>query len=166
MAQGKSLKDWIELYEAKVKEKAELPSGFSLVYLADRGFTILKPDTESKMMVIYQVCGDGKFWRDYAELKALELGLEVLGSICVRRFAPYIRAFGWELLDTECYINNDETHHRYLCQDSTGRAVLFSHKGFDEDTGEPQYWVTQYLNRKAAPTIKEFLKEKGELLDV
>lgn len=157
MPKGKSLKEWVELYEAKTGDKAEVPNGFCLFYLAERGFASMKFDLEGQMVIIYQTCGDGKFWRDFAEMKAVEYGLDCIGTICTRPIRAYIRAFGWEILDEEI---DDNAHLRFLCQDSIGRPILISHKGY-QDNAMPEYWVTQYCNKKACKTIKEFLKEAG-----
>lgn len=140
----KSLQEWIKIYEAKTGDKAELPYGYRLLYLAERGFASMKPDIEGKMMIVYQVCGDAKFFRDYAELMAAGMGLDCVATICTRAIHPYIRSFGWQLLETQC-INGQ---YRFVCQDSIGRKIIITHKDINETTGKPEYWVTQYLNEK------------------
>lgn len=154
---AKSLKEWIDEYESKTGDKFFTPAGFRLYWLPERGFASMKPDFEGKMLIIWQVCGDGKFWRDAAELYiANALGLETLISICTRPVIPYMRAFHWEVLDEEC-VNGQ---YRYLCQDSAGRAVVLTHKDSgNKDNPNPEYWVTHYIKRKAARTFAEFFGE-------
>lgn len=153
---GKSLKEWVDIYEQKTGDKAELPEGYRLFYLAERGFASMKPDEEGKMMIIYQVCGDAKFWRDYAELIGSTAGFNCVASICTRHVEPYIRCFGWETLERE-EVNG---HYRYWCQDSIGRLAILTYKHTDSETGEPVYWVTHYFNTKATSPMIEDMKKK------
>lgn len=158
--QGKTLKEWIKIYEEKTGDRAELPKDYRLFYLAERGFAIMKPDTEGKIMTVYQTCGDGKFWRDMAELYACALGLECVATICTRPIKAYIRAFGWEILKEKCV----DGRYRFCCQDGIGRKIIITHRNDGEDGKLPEYWVTQYLNEKATAdtennfTVKEVSK--------
>ena len=68
---GLSLGAWIEIYEKKTNDKVDFPEGYRLLYMAERGFAIIKPDIEGKMMIVYEVCGDARFWRDVCELIGL-----------------------------------------------------------------------------------------------
>lgn len=151
---GKSLHEWMKLYTAKTSDNVDLPSGFNLYYLAERGFATIRPNISADMMCVYQVCGDARFWHDYAEMMAYGLGLNHVGTVCTRSIRPYMRCFGWTLLDEKC----ENGQLRFLCQDSIGRAILITHKDIQEN-GEPEYWVVHYINKKATPTIDEFLNE-------
>ena len=125
MPKAHSLKEWIKIYEEKTGDNFDLPEDYRLFYMAERGFASMKPDLKTRLMVVYQVCGDGKFWRDYAELTfAVPMGLDAVCTICTRPIRPYIRGFGWEILDEQC----KDGQCRFLCQDSTGRAVMITHK--------------------------------------
>lgn len=158
---GKSLKEWVEIYEQKTGDKAEVPKGFTLFYLAERGFASMKFDVEKKMAIVYQTCGDGKFWRDFAEMKAVEYGLDCIGTICTRDIKPYIRAFGWQILKE---FEVDVSKRRFVCQDSIGREVIVTFKDFNEN-GDPEYWVTQYLNKKATLNEERISFLKGDAKD-
>lgn len=140
----KSLRKWVEIYECKAQDKAEIPKGFRLFYLPSYGFCIMKPLIKERIMFIYQACGDGQFWRSFAELMCRELGLNVLGTICNRDIGLYLKAFGFEVL-VEQDINGEK---RYVCQDEIGRKVVATYRGKDKK-GKPEYWVTQYLDEKA-----------------
>lgn len=154
MPKAHSLREWVKIYEEKTGDNFDLPEGYRLFYMAERGFASMKPDLKTGLMVVYQVCGDGKFWRDYAELTfAVPMGLDAVCTICTRPIRPYIRGFGWEILDEQC----KNGQYRFLCQDSTGRAVMITHKDV-QGNGVPEYWVTHYCQRKAAATIEEFLR--------
>ena len=156
MATAHSLKEWIKIYEDKTGDTFGVPEGYRFFYMAERGFASMKPDFKTRLMVVYQVCGDGKFWRDFAELTfAVPLGLDAVCTICTRPIKPYIRGFGWEILDEQC----KDGQYRFLCQDSSGRPVMITHKDV-QPSGLPEYWVTHYCHkRRAAATIEEFLKE-------
>ncbi len=160
---ARSLKDWIKIYEEKTKDKADLPYGFRLFYLAERGFASMKPDIEGKMMVVYQTCGDAKFWRDFAELQANAMGLDVICTVCTRHIRPYIRGFGWEILTEE---ERAEGEFRFFCQDSSGRKVIITHKGVDNNTGEPVYWVSHYIHEKATSDPEYALRGNGDKIKI
>ena len=149
---GLSLGAWIEIYEKKTNDKVDFPEGYRLLYMAERGFAIIKPDIEGKMMIVYEVCGDARFWRDVCELIGLSMGLECAGTICTRHIKPYIRSFGWEILREECIDGN----YRYFCQDSIGRAVIITQRDINQDTGEPTFWVVSYFNKKAVTSLDDF----------
>lgn len=152
---GLSLAAWIEIYEKKTKDKADIPEGYQLLYMAERGFAVIKPDLEGKMMIVYETCGDAKFWRDVCELMCCSMGLEYIATICTRHIKPYIRSFGWEILKEECR----NGHYRFICQDSIGRLVVITHKDISDTTGEATYWVTQYLNKKASTSLEGDLED-------
>ena len=83
-----TLEEWIEFYEKKSKEKFEVPKGFIFNWLPMRGFSVMQPILDSKLLVIFMTCGDGKFWRDVGEMLALNNGMTKLGTICVRKIEP------------------------------------------------------------------------------
>lgn len=150
MTKGKSLQEYLKIYKEKTGDNPMVPWGYRLLYLAERGFATMKPDIEGKMMIVYQTCGDGKFWRDYAELMAAGMGFDCVGTICTRAIEPYIRSFGWEIL-SKSEINGQR---RYRCQDSIGRLIICTYKcDGDEEGMPPHYWVTHYLNQKATEGV-------------
>lgn len=151
MHKAKSLREWIQVYESKTNDTFEIPKGFTLVYLAERGFASMMPDLEGKIMIVWQTCGDGQFWRDYGELKGLEYGCECIATICTRPIKPYIRAFGWAILKEYC----KDGRYRFLCQDSAGRKVIVTHKRDATGDEPPQYWVTHYFFDKAITELNE-----------
>jgi hypothetical protein len=157
MSTAKTLQEWIDFYEQKTGDKFSVPKGYGLNYLAERGFALMKLDYERKMVVVYQVCGDGKFWHDYAELYAAGAGLECVATMCTRSIRPYIRAFGWKIAKEYHCINNKsnpgKVESRYLCSDSIGRPIVITLCGY-EDNGNEDYWVTHYLNTREAPILE------------
>lgn len=136
-----TLQEWVQFYEEKAKEKLEVPKGFLFQWMPTRGFSVMKPDVEGKILMIYSTCGDGKFWRDVGEMLALNNGMTKICTICIRKIEPYIRFWHWKI------VKKLETNgqKRYFCKDELGRNVIITHKGMNEETGLPVYYVTQYL---------------------
>ena len=158
----RSLKEWADFYTLKTDDIVNRLPGFRLYYLPNRGFATMKVDFEAKMLIIDQVAGDGKFWRDMAEVcMAQANGLDVIATSCNRDLMVYMRYFDAELLDAEFVgIESGMRLFRYLFQDNIGRAVLASPRCINKN-GKVEYWVTQYLKVKARPTIKEFLESQA-----
>ena len=136
-----TLEEWINFYENKSKEEFEVPNGFIFNWLPTRGFSLMKPDPEGGMLIIYATCGDGKFWRDVGEMLALNNGLT----------KPYIRFWGWKIVrQTEV-----DGQKRFFCKDNLGRNVVITHKCICDDTHLPCYYVTQYLIKGEYPVFSE-----------
>ena len=146
-----TLEEWIEFYEKKSKEKFEVPEGFIFNWLPTRGFSVMQPDVEGKILMIFSTCGDGRFWRDMAEMLALKSGFRCLMTICIRKIEPYIRFWGWKIEK----IQEVKGQKRYFCKDKLGRNVLITHRGFIEETQLPTYVVTQYLIKGEGPVFSE-----------
>lgn len=147
----KTLQGWIDMYEKKTKDKFAVPNGFRLMYLPERGYTINKIDVENDMVMVYSVCGDGRFWFDMAKLQASQVGINHVCSIVTRHIKPYIKFMGFEILKEWEYQGKlSHAEHRYLCQDELGRKVIFTGRCYDEATKEEDYFVTVYLNEKAS----------------
>lgn len=144
MSKPMLLEEWVKKYEEKTNDKFMLPKGFQLCYLPERGFCQFKIDKEGKMLMIYQTCGDARFWHDVGELICHMNGLNCIGTICTVHFEAYARIFGWAIENVE-NVNNQK---RYTLKDSIGRKLIATHKHFDEKTGEPCYWVTHYLHER------------------
>ena len=140
-SKAKTFDEWVEYYEQKTGDKYKCPNGYRVYYLPDRGFAQIARSGE--MLLIYIVCGDGKFWHDFAEALAMAMGCDALGSICTRAPLPYIRFWGWKVEKTE----NKDGFFRFWCKDKQGRKVLLSPKHVEEN-GDVTYWITQYLKKK------------------
>ena len=79
-SKAKTFDEWVEYYEQKTGDKYKCPNGYRVYYLPDRGFAQIARSGE--MLLIYIICGDGKFWRDFAEVIATASGCKAMGSIC------------------------------------------------------------------------------------
>lgn len=140
-AKARSFEDWVEFYEQKTGDKYKCPNGYRVYYLPDRGFAQF--NRSGNMLLIYTICGDGKFWRDFAEVIATSAGLDAMGSICTRAPLPYIRFWGWKIEHKE----EKDGFIRFRCRDKRGRKVVLTPK-HTEENGDVTYWVTQYLKKE------------------
>lgn len=145
MSVGKSrtLEEWIKFYEDKTGDPVLLPVGFQMFWLAERGFCQYKIDVEGKMLIIYQVSGDAKFWHDMGEVICLANNLDYMATICTRNIKAYIRFWQWSIVE-EFDINNQK---RFICKDINGRKVVITHQGIN-DKGNPTYYVTQSMKKQ------------------
>ena len=151
-ATARTIAEWIELYEAKTKDKLDVPEGFTINFLETRGFAVWKADVKGNMLFIYHVCGDAKFWRDMGEMLCRQNGLRYISTICVRNVEAYIRFWNWEI--QERHVVNG--HKRFICKDQLGRCVVLTYKYNVIASGADAYWVTQYLVDGENP---KFIKE-------
>lgn len=112
---NRTLEQWIERYNKKIPEGFKRDERFALFYLPDKGFCELT--ATDKMIIIGQVSGDGRFWREFAEKWARKLGLKVGGTICCRKEAEaWIRLFDFKV-DKVDEVNGCK---RYYCTGKNG----------------------------------------------
>ncbi len=153
----RTLVEGVKFYEDKSGEKLEIPKGFLFQWLPTRGFSVIKPDIEGKILMIFSTCGDGKFWRDVAEMLALNNGMTILMTICIRKIEPYIRFWHWKINKVQ-EVNGQK---RYFCTDELGRNVLITHRGLNDTTGIPTYVITQWLIKGEGPVLADEKLEQG-----
>lgn len=150
-ANARTFEEWMALYKQKTGDYVSVPPGFTLNFLEDRGICVMKPEADTGIFVIYDLCGDAKFWRDLAELYCRQNGLKCISTICTRRIRPYIRFWGWKIIK-EQHINGQE---RYICKDKLDRYVVITFKGINEISHRPDYWVTEYMGHEAPSLSRE-----------
>lgn len=147
MSTCKSLLEWIQEYEQKTGDTFRYLDGFTTWYIPDRGFCQWKPLDEERTIFIYNLCNDAKFWRDALECHAMQYGYDRIMAICTRHILPYIKYWGWEIMqDFE-----KDGYHRYICKDKCGREIVISPKHLDSDDGSVVYWVNNELKRQYKP---------------
>lgn len=135
-----TLDEYIEKYEEKTKEKFKPHTEFKLFFLPSRGFCEYKVDSEKGLVMIYQLCGDGKFWRDFGNLLARLCHCRHLGTICSRsNIKAYIRFWGYRIVQEELLPAGLIRYH--LREKQTGKPALCSPSWVDE-TGKVSYFVT------------------------
>ena len=108
---SKSLEEWRKIYEKKSGEKFVRDESYELFYLPEKGFC--KIAVTEKMIVVNQVCGDGIFWKNFANEIARRMGLKI-GKVYFVRKNPkaYIRLLGYRILEEK----NSQGFKDYICE--------------------------------------------------
>lgn len=115
MSKKKTFEEWVELYNKKVPEGFTRDERFILFYLPEKGFCEVA--ATNKLLMVFQACGDGRFWKKFAEDLARDLGLKVCGTICCRKeILAWIRLFGFKIDKSDI----ENGLKRYYCQDKVG----------------------------------------------
>jgi len=149
---ARTLAEWIAYYEESLGEKMDVPGGFEIYYLPERGFAFMRPVVDDsngvRTVFVYHVCGDARFWRDVAELMAMQNRLTAIITYCVREILPYIRFFHWQIMET--YELGDDGSgrpmRRYVCRDMRGRRVVCTFHHVNDVNDKPVYTVSQELD--------------------
>lgn len=134
----KTFEEWIAFYEKKTGDKFIPHPDFKLIYFPEYGFCEYSLEKDTKMVMIYQLCGDGKFWRRVGETMARVLGWRNMGSICIRRIKPYIRFWGYRVVEKRELAPGEI---QYICRDKQGRDAQCT-PAWRDDKGEWAYYVT------------------------
>lgn len=107
----KTLEEWIEIFDKKTGEKFVRQKGFEIYYLPEKGFCEI--GVEEKRFTVGAICGDGRFWRKFADEVARRCGFKFCATSWVRKSPlAYIRFFGYKVIkETE----NEIGKKNYLC---------------------------------------------------
>lgn len=103
----KTLDEWIRIYEEKTGDKHDVPKGFTMYYIPNRGFAVysmFKMNKPDDCILVYEVCGDAHFWHDIAVFMAQQNNVRNLMTLCTRNIHAYCRFWGWKINET---FNND-----------------------------------------------------------
>ena len=132
---NRTLGEWIEFYNKKAPEKFKRDERFTLFYLPDKGFCELF--ASEKIVLMWQVCGDGRFWKKFAEDVARKFNLKVCATLCTRReVKAWIRSFGFKIDKVE----DKDGFKRYHSTDKGGNWGLMTE--VVSKSGNHEYWVT------------------------
>lgn len=142
----KDLLQWINEYKAKTGEEFYFLPKFTTWYLPDRGFCQWTALDDDKTIVVWNLCHDGRFWRDALECVAMQFGYDRIMTTCILPIKAYIRYWGWEIMqDFE-----KDGMHRYICRDKVGREIVCTPKKINDDN-TISYFVAHELRRKYKP---------------
>lgn len=134
----KSFDEWVKIFEEKTGKPFKR-NNVKLFYYPEKGFCEIGVDQKNNIVVLFNVCGDGMFWRRMAEVLADSLGIPCCGTVALRDVKPYIRRFGYRVERTETTGDGVE---RYFCVDDDGNKGTCSPAWIDKDTGKWSYFVT------------------------
>ena len=120
----KTLEEWIAFYNRKASgDKFNRDNRYELYYLPDKGFCEI--GMTSDMVIINQLAGDARFWKNEATKLAQKLGYKMCGTWCVRReIAAYIRLFGYKIVFTDEVADGLKRYH--CIHRKTGKKGLVS----------------------------------------
>jgi hypothetical protein len=133
------LKEWIARYNEKAPEPFQRDRRFTLHFLPARGFCEVGQTAD--MLLIHQLCGDARFWRDRISSLARKLKKARCGTICIRpEIKAYIRLFGFRVEKEEPLPHG---LFRYHCRHKeTGKRGLASPAFQYLATGKTAYFIT------------------------
>lgn len=135
-----TLEEYIARYEKKTGETFTPKAGFKLFYLPDRGFCEIAVAGHIEMVQAYQMCGDGRFWRDYITLLAQSLNIKMAGTFCIRtNVKAYARFFGYKITKKEPLPDGSFI---YLAEDERGSHARLSPVHMHDDPNKITYLVT------------------------
>lgn len=132
-----TLEEWIEKYNKRSSEPFKEDTGYSLYFNQDKGFCEI--GFGNNLVIINQLCGDGRWWKNKVDLMAEQVGIHHGGTWCVRKeVKAYIRLFGYRIVEVEYTSDGKE---RYHCLDKDNREGLVS-PAFKYADGTQAYFVT------------------------
>lgn len=116
---SKTIKEWIEIYEKKTSEKFNPKSDRQTVFDSEKGFCQI--GFSGAKLFVYQVCGDGKYWRNLVERLARRFGVEICETYCVRKnIRAFIRLLGYRI--TKVDEKNNPKH--FWVEDANGNPAV------------------------------------------
>ena len=150
MKQG-TPEEWGKWYEEKTGDQFTLPEDYTIMYHERRGLMAFKLATESKMLVIEYVIGDGRFWYDVAEMIAMKNGLPYIATICTRSVYAYIRFWKYKILKEW----DRDGAKRFLGVAESGHYGTMTYSGKDKRTGSDTYIVIRYMVKGEKPELED-----------
>jgi hypothetical protein len=133
-----TLDEWIDFYNRKTPEPFKRDERFNLFFLPDKGFC--EVGQSENIIVIRQLAGDARFWKEKVSDMAAKIGVEMCGTWCIRKeILAYIRLFGYRIYRTEKL--PDGLKRYYGINKDTGKKGLAS-PAFRYESGEQAYFIT------------------------
>lgn len=134
------LDSWIKKYNAKTPEPFSRDLRYDFYFKPDKGFCELGMNIDGDMIMMNQLCGDARYWRDLANKAAKACGIKRCGTICIRpEIRAYIRLFGYRITKEEKL--SDELI-RFHCINKEHKRALVSPAFYYKDRGVQAHFVT------------------------
>ena len=130
--------EWIALYEKKTKSDFKPHPNFQLLFFPERGFCEVAFEPKTEMVMAYQLCGDGRFWKRVLDSLAMVAGFEHCGAILIRRVKAYIRLFGYHVTGKDALPDGSFI---YYAEDNDGSQARFA-PAWKEPDGTQAYYAT------------------------
>lgn len=134
-----NLTQWIKKYDAKAPEPFVRDKRYNFYFRPDKGFCEL--GMTKNMIIMHQLCGDARYWRDVVNDLAHKLGIKHCGTICIRKgIKAYIRLFGYQIEREEKLSDGLSRYHCLHKKNKTKALVSPSFKYKNSDI--QAYFVT------------------------
>ena len=133
----RTFEEWTRIYEDKTHNPFRRHAGFTLIFFPERGFCEIAFEQKTQMVMAYQLCGDGRFWRRVLDSLAVMAGYGHCGAICIRHIKPYIRFFGFHVVREE---QTKSDAPIYYCENEDGVKARCA-PAWKDDSGWA-YYVT------------------------
>lgn len=133
----KGMEEWVSVFEKKTKDPFRRHPGFKLLFFPERGFCEVAFEPKTQMIMAYQLCGDGRFWKRVLDSLAVMAGYGHCGAICIRHIKPYIRFFGFRVVQEEQTKSDTPI---YYCENEEGVKARCA-PAWKDDSGWA-YYVT------------------------
>ena len=139
------IEEWIRIYENKTHNQFRRHAGFTLIFFPERGFCEVAFEPKTQMVMAYQICGDGRFWKRVLDSLAVVAGFKHCGAIFIRHVKPYIRLFGFHIMREEKLADGTCI---YYCENAEGEKARCAPAWKDTDgyayyaTWEVKAWQT------------------------
>jgi len=114
-----TLEEWIAKYNEKSPEPFQENTGYALYFEMEKGFCEI--GFTKDMVIINQMCGDGRWWKDAVDRIAETAGLHHIGTWATRSVKGYIRRFGYRIYQTENLI--DGTKRYFFIDDNNHKGI-------------------------------------------
>lgn len=132
-----TLEEWIAVYNKKSVEPWKYDDRYEFYFNMDKGFCEI--GFTADMVIINQLCGDGRWWKENIDYMAECVGIHHGGTWCIRpQVKAYIRLFGYRIVEVEKLSDGAE---RYHCLDKNNKKGLVS-PAFKYADGTQAYFVT------------------------
>lgn len=133
-----TLDEWIQKYNAKTPEPFKRDERYELFFLPDKGFC--EVGMTKDMVVIHQLSGDARFWKEKVSDMARQIGIKMCGTWCVRKaILAYIRLFGYKI---EATAELSDGLKRYYCVNKETKKHGLASPAFQFKSGEQAYFIT------------------------
>lgn len=133
----RTFEEWVQVYEKKTNNPFRKHSDFTLIFFPERGFCEVAFEPKTQMVMAYQLCGDGRFWKRVMDSMAIVSGYSHCGAICIRHIKPYIRFFGFRVVKEE---QTTDGVPIYYCENADGEKARCAPAW--KDTDGYAYYVT------------------------
>ena len=137
---SRSLEEWIKFYNRKVSEPFKRDERYELFYSPEHGFCEIA--VIDKMLIVQQLCGNLRYWRDIIERAARASNLKAIGTFCCRSILPYLKLGGFSIRGSE----EVKEGRRYYCEDFNTGQLGQASPAWLMPNGKRAYFITWSVN--------------------